>query len=456
MVSIGKANFDLSQTIASGTRDFSITFGSRILLLALTIGTQSCLAWFLGVSGRGSYAVCFLFATLLGLLFGVGCDIASIYFVASGRFSLSEGITYAIIYCGIGSALAITAGLILMQSALPFFNKASPTSFYLALATIPTLLLSLAFLALLTSVQQFAWFAAISVLGGLVRLLLTVVFVWLLSWDVNGALLAVLIAGITTITATLLLFCRKNGIVLVRPSFRRLLDMFLYGIRYYLGDVSSQVNFRLGTIILAFFATKEEVGLFAVALQVLGGIMIVPGTLGTLLMPKVAGDQGGKKELVAQCARLTALTCGALLLALASFAKPIVMVLFSPAFLPIVPIIRILCAGVLVRCVGKVFAPYLLGMGYPEMVSISVAIGAAVNVGTLWLLLPVIGLAGAASALVISYFVSSTVLTFFFVRFSGLSLRQTFQYAGSDWALIGRTAAQVCRGCGISRMLRTR
>jgi O-antigen/teichoic acid export membrane protein len=422
--------------MASGIRNVSITFATQMCTMAMGVGTESCLAWFLGTSGRGSYAVCLLFATWLSLVFGVGSDIASIYFVSSKRFSLSEGITYTLICGGIGSGLALIAGLILMQFHLPFFDKASPTGFYLALATVPVLLVSSVFMGLLTAVQQFGWFATVSILNSLAKLLLTIVFVWFLSWSVNGALLAVFITGIITIGTTLVLFSRKYSVTLTKPSMKKIMDMLHYGARYYIGKISNEVNFQMGTIILALFATKEEVGLFAVASQITARAMIIPDSLITVLIPKVAENEAGKRELVAQCLRLTALTCGVLLSILAVFAKPIVEVLFSPAFIPTVPLIQILTIGVLVRCACKVFVPYLLGTNHPGAVSVSTAVGAIVNLLTCWLLLPLIGLGGAAIAMVAGYLVGSALLTFSFVGFSGLALGKIFRFRYSDIAMI--------------------
>ena len=97
----------------TGFDEFSLTLGSRLLMLLTAIGVQSCLAWFLGPAGRGSFAVCLLFAVLLNVVFAVGCDAAAVYFVASKRFSISQGVVYSVLFAGISSALAITAGLIL-------------------------------------------------------------------------------------------------------------------------------------------------------------------------------------------------------------------------------------------------------------------------------------------------------------------------------------------------------
>ena len=99
------------------------------------------------------------------------------------------------------------------------------------------------------------------------------------------------------------------------------------------------------TMVLAFFATREEIGLFAVASMLTFQATVIPDVISTVLMPKVAGDGVGKKELVAQCFRLTAIICGILLLVIAVFAEPIVVVLFSPKFIPAVLLIRILSIG---------------------------------------------------------------------------------------------------------------
>jgi len=114
--------------MASSIQDSVKIFISRAVTLVGSLGVQSCLAWSLGTDGRG-----LLFAILLGLIFVVGCDIASVYFVAAKRFSISEGVTYTLIYGGVGSGIAILVGLLVMQFPLVFLEKASSTSFFLLL-----------------------------------------------------------------------------------------------------------------------------------------------------------------------------------------------------------------------------------------------------------------------------------------------------------------------------------
>lgn len=422
--------------MASGVRDLSVTFLAKIIGLILTIATQSCLAWFLGTEGRGSYAVCLVYATILSVIFVVGCDAASIYFVSSKKFTLSEGVIYTLIYGAIGSALAMVVGLILMQFDFTFFDKATPISFYISLWLIPTLLFSLIFINLFTSIHQFSSYALMSILNILSILIFTVIFVWVLKWGVNGALLGNLAGSTVTILACLSLFRYKYGISWVRPSSKRFFEMFCYGVKYHLGKISNLMNMQVGTIILALFAKREDIGLFTIASQLTFKAMMIPDALTTVLIPRVARDQHGKKELIAQCSRLTALICGFLLFIVAVFAKPIIIVLFSPAFLPSAPLVQILALGTFFRSTCKVFVPYLLGTNHPGIGSIAVAIGMLINLAMLWLLLPLIGLPGAALAVMSSYFASSAILTIAFTRYSKLGVSEIWRFRKSDWELV--------------------
>ncbi|MCK5596093.1 MAG: hypothetical protein KAJ04_01480, partial [Candidatus Eisenbacteria sp.] len=74
-----------SADISSGARDTAITFFTRLSVMAASLGIQSALAWLLGPAGRGSYAVCILFAMMLGVVFALSVDRAGQYLIASGR-----------------------------------------------------------------------------------------------------------------------------------------------------------------------------------------------------------------------------------------------------------------------------------------------------------------------------------------------------------------------------------
>ena len=422
--------------MSSGLRDFAGTFIARLAVIAIGVATQSILAWVLQPSGVGSYAVCLLFSTVLMLVFVIGFDYGLTYYVASGRFTLSEAVIYTCIYGGIGSGLAIVAGLALLELPLSFVGDASRQAFILALVGIPFAVFVFALMQLVTALGQFGSYAIFMLGATVLRCAFVTVLVWALDWGVEGALLADVLYNAVMVAWLLAFFRRKHRLGWAKPSWTGIRDLFSYGMRYYVGRLTNLVNFQAGTIILAFFATRNEIGLFSLATQLTARVMVIPETLQTVLLPRVAADTAGRPQLVAQCARASAVVCGTLLVILVVFADPIVALLFSPAFVPAVPIIRIVSVGVLVRCACKMFEPYLLGINRPGAASLAVAVGAAVNWGLLSILLPMAGLVGAGAALTGSYFVSSAILTHYFLRTSGMSLGELCRPHRSDWTTV--------------------
>jgi O-antigen/teichoic acid export membrane protein len=440
--------------MASLTRDFGATFVSRILLLLTGIGVEVCLAWFLKPAGRGSYAVCIIFAGVLQILFAAGCNVTSVYFVASKRMTLSEGVTQTLLYGGISATLAVVAGILIMNSGLSYFDGADAKAFWMALALIPTGLFSTAFLQLLTAVHDFRGFAIVCVVQGISLFLLVLVFVGVLSWGMHGALLANILRNCLVMLVAVLCLCQRHSLSWHRPSLKGLCDMYHYGLRYHAGQIASNVNVQAGTMVLAMFATTAEVGLLAVASQLMTkGVMVIPETMMTVLLPKAAEDETGRPLLVARCARLTGVICGILLLSIVVFATPMVRLLFSPSFLPAVPLVQILAVGTFVRCICKVFTPYLQGRNHPGVESLGVVLGVTVNILVLWLLLPVIGLPAAALGMTLSYITSSIVVTLGFMRYSNLGSRRIFRLTQSDWATTYKVVTQLLPQLGDKRVL---
>jgi O-antigen/teichoic acid export membrane protein len=204
------------------------------------------------------------------------------------------------------------------------------------------------------------------------------------------------------------------------------------------GKISNIANIEFGTIIVAMFVGREEIGLFAVASSLVVRAEMIPNTLATVILPRIARDGDGRPELVAQCARATTVLCGILLAVLALFTTPIVAILFSPAFLPAVPLIRIMAFGTLVRCASKVVVPYLVLRNRPGLASVAVFSGMIVNFATLLALLPGLGLSAAALAVTLNHMCSGAILLTSFHNISGVRPAEFWRFRRSDWESLTR------------------
>lgn len=429
----------------TGVRDAGYSFTSKILSLALTVAGQSCLAWTLGPAGRGSYAVCIIYSTLLMLIFVLGCDTANTYLVASKKLTISEGIVQTGLYGIGGSALAMGVGVFLMRYDWQIFSQASPHDFHIALFSILLGVFSASYIQLLTAVRRFKAYAVMCVINAFLNMLFTLLFILVFKWGVTGGLIANVVTSFASVVIVLVYFKRTFDIKWASPTIAHTKEMLSYGLRHYFGKLSNEVNFQLGAIILAFFATKEDIGLFSIAAMLTTRVLLIPDSLTFVLLPRIAPDKKGRPELVAKTVRVMLLICGAVLLGIVIVVTPMVRILFSKEFLPAVPLVRVLAIGVLMRCVGKIFVPFFLGINRPGTSSTSVAVGALTNLMLLWVLFPKLGLIAASIAMAASYVISSLMLLLSFWRQTGTNPLEVFRYRTSDFVELRASFHKVLR-----------
>jgi len=440
---------------STGARDTAVSLGSRIAVLLIGLAIQSTLAWLLGPDGRGAYAVCLLFATLLGTCFAFGMDTAGQYFVASKRMTVSEGVWATIGSLVAASLVAVVFGRILMEFDLAFLTKASRSSFYVALVVVPFHVVGQGCILLLVGLGRITWMAITAIVNSFVQLLFAFVLIRVFDLGVNGALLAIVAAGTINIIFGLIAFRQEGAFESMRAGILHrkgltasghMKRLAAYGARFYVARLSSTVNFRIGTMVLAFFAPTREIGIFAAASGLVSRILLVPTSIETALFSRVAADARGRPETVAQAARASGLVSGAMLLVLGLLSRPVVLVLLSPEFEPAIKLIWIMIPGIFVRAASKVLMPYFTGTDRPAVCSWAVGVGMAANIAGILILLPVMGLEGAAWAMTIGFLVSSIVLVAVFRRATGLSLARTWIPRREDIrAIIGMVRSVLVR-----------
>jgi O-antigen/teichoic acid export membrane protein len=427
---------------SAGVRDTAIVFISRFLTAGVGFLTQTLVAYYLEPEGRGSLAVAMQYGILLTVIFMLGTDVGCLYAVASRRLKPSEGVVVTLLYTLAGSALAIVVGIALMHSGLDYFDKADPSSFYLVVATIPLTFFSGAVLTILTALREFIWTAIIGSCTTVLGVISLLVYIGLLKWGVNGAILVTITGDLFCLVAALVFLRRRYQLTWAWPSREGLRQILSFGVRYYFGKISNLMNFQLGTLFLASLPQQNEaeIGHLAFALVLAGSVMMVPDALSTVLLPRVAADAEGRVDLVVQCIRGATIATGFALVAMCLLSWPFFK-LVLPKYLPCVGLILILAPGIWIRAASKIVVPYLHSRNHVGVTSIAVLAGAAANLGIMWGLLDVIGLSAAALGVVGNYVVSSVILAIAFRQVSRLSMAETWIPRRSDAERIWRTMA---------------
>ena len=418
---------------------------SRGAALALNLVAQSLLAYALLPEGRGAYAVCVLFGDLAGVVFTLGTARGAQYFVIAKRLSVSQGVAAAFAFALMGSAAAIAVAIPLIHSGLSFFRNADTGSFYMALPLIPAGAFAYAAMLQLEGLRRFGWLAVCSLLRAAVTVAAIVVLVWLLDWGVNGAVLALALGHLAMLGGGVAELRRHCGLAAETPTGDSMGQALRYGLKEYPARIGQSLEQRMGGLLLGIVAGRADIGLFTVSNTLMTRFHIISAAVSTYLLPRVAGNDSGKPELAAFCARVTWWTVGGLMLVWLAVSAPLVPLLLSEAFTPVVGLTRIMSVGIAAYAGAEIFAAYFRGTNSPQVFSGAMWLSLAVNVALFFGLYGLWGLPGAAWALTGGLVCRSLLLWAMFHRATRLPLSETLLLRRSDVAYLWQSGLTVAR-----------
>ena len=394
---------------------------TRVGILLSGVAIQSLLAYALLPVGRGEFAVCILFAGLLGVLLTPGADAGSQYFVMAKKISVSQGVSVSLLICLVGAGLGATLAIPLITSDIEFFRKAEAGSFHLALVLIPFTTFSSAVQHQLAGLRRFRRLALFSLFQTTANGLSLVCLVVVLRLGVDGALLAGCVGYLVMIIVCLIDLRRNEGLIWEISSRSGLLAVIRYGLKYYIARIGWGDDVRVGILLLTMLAGRAEIGIFAVASGLMMRLVMISNAVFIPLLPRAAGHDDGRPDLVAFCARVTTWVTGAAIIVLLAFSIPLVRILLSAEFLPAIPLIRIIAPGIFVFAGSNVLTAYFRGINRPDICSWAVGFGLVLNLAIIPLLYPKIGVEAAAWALTVGLFGRSTFLSVAYHRMTRTS-----------------------------------
>lgn len=428
-----------------GQREMATLLASRGMVLVLGILTQSLLAYTLMPAGRGAYAVCVLFGDLAGVLVTLGSGRGAQYFVMTRRLGVSQGLSVAFAFCLIGSALAVIAAVPLIHSDLSFFGNAEASAFRTAILLIPTSALAFAAVLQLEGLRRFGRLAAFSLLRAAVVAAGILIWVRALGLGVHGAVLSLALGHLTMLAVCLADLRRHCGLVLELPSRAAMREVLRYGLREYPARIGQAIESRIGTLLLGMLAGRADIGLFAAANALITRVNFVQAAVTAYLLPRTAGEEAGRPELAAFCARAAWWTVGGMLLIWFAVSAQLVPVLLSEAFMPVTRLTWIMSIGVLAYAGAEIFAAYFRGTDRPQLFSFAMWLGFAVNILLFFALYPAWGLHGAAWAMTGGLLACSLVLWTAFHKDTKLPLSATLLLRRSDLSKLRAAALNLLR-----------
>ncbi|MCX5800819.1 MAG: oligosaccharide flippase family protein [Candidatus Eisenbacteria bacterium] len=355
----------------------------------------------------GTLAVASVTITFLSSLvsLGISSGLIRFYFVYSEKKDRDEVIVSSLVFSFLSSVVFVAVlwpFSAQISGALFDFEKGDLyVKYVLLIAAIDTWITNC--LAVLRAEERPAIYSVITVLRLMLMLSLNIVFVVVLDRKIQGVLEAQALSGILSYIGALLIAVRKKTFSF---SWKKTREVLSFGLPLVPGNVASVVITLSDRFFLKRFATMEQVGLYSIGSKVSTAMRIAIVEPFRMAWPPYmfsVVEKPDAKEIYKKVLVYFTFVTVWVGLFLSMFAKEALMILATPAYYPgyrVVPLLVL--SSVLVGMCAILVAGIQIS-NKTKYASYSFMIAAGVNLVMNFMLVPRLGMMGAAISSVTTY-----------------------------------------------------
>jgi O-antigen/teichoic acid export membrane protein len=394
-------------------RNAKLVFIANALILVCGVLTSLLSAWALGPAGRGDLLVIMLWPPVCAYLVTFGLTAAHRYYVAKDPSCVSTLFSNSIVFGLIMGLAAFALAEIVVPHLVGHRSAETMRLVRIYLINIPAALIQSLMLGMLEGGRRFGW-------AGASRLVFFVIqacgytLLWLPGQlTLRNATFTVIMAQFSAMLLALMAVIRELK-PHWQPSWSKGKVALDYGLRYFPGSLADFTTMRLDQLLLGGFASSAAIGLYFVAVRISEITTVLGSAVADALLPEVAASKqpGTGERLLGKSFRLT-LYAHLVLLVPLWFGTPIILrYVYGEAFMAATDSLRILLLASVVLGAGGIAISALNGFGYPGLSTIARVTSATVTVISLLILLPRLGIVGAALASLFGY--SATLIVALF------------------------------------------
>jgi len=377
----------------------------------------------LGPEARGDYALFVLSATFAATLSTLGIGLGTMYYVSKGKHEtkvlLGNSHFLVLIMGAIAAAALAAVGLAVEPKAF-----VEGRSFWLYAFAFPLVLEFLLATAFLVGSERFGPLNASLLIQTLV-LTAGATALWAGGWMTIFSVLFLWVISYAMATATALVFVGVGQLSLrrsLRPDFAVLREQVSFGLPGQAGNILQRLNYRLDQYMVRGFGNRADVGYYATATGLAESVWWLANSVSMALLPRLTRMESQRAAEVTPVACRNIILISLLLAAGVAVTAPFtVETLFGHAFAPAVAPIIWLLPGIAALSGAKVLGSYFFSQARMSVASLTAMISLVATIAFDLLLIPTLGITGAAIASSIAYTVSLVVSLRFYSSISGQS-----------------------------------
>lgn len=406
--------------------DISRTLLRQGIAIFLGLGLSILLARVLNPTGYGQYAMAILLPSMLATFLNLGIAPANVYFIASKRITPLSALKSSLKIWFVLSVIGILTGILTFSTYGDVWFPGIPISLlWLGVFAFPLILLQSFLISFFQGLQDFKSYNYASLIGPFITLLLATILVLVIKQGVLGALIAFIGGQLIGLLVTIIILrqiLNKNKATeddSISNNYTR--QCLKYGFKAHLSNIMAFVNYKADIFCVNFFLTPAYTGVYVVAVMIAEQLWILSQVVSTVILPRLSElhtEENKRRVLTPLIARWVFFVSliGALIMILVG--SPLISILYGSDYAPVYSIIVWLLPGILIGSMSRVLSNDIAARGKPELNFYSSLLVVSLNVILNIILIPRMGIKGAAIATTIAYTINGIVKLWIYGRLS--------------------------------------
>jgi O-antigen/teichoic acid export membrane protein len=389
---------------------------TNLLITVLGLVGSIILARWLGPSQRGVFAAIILIPNILQYVVNFGLSSATFYFTAIPNSDKHKIWSSLLSLSLVQSLLGISVGFVIIKFYLP---KLSGDVVFLGgiyLLTIPMWLLGMYATYMLQGASYFNIANFLKAVIPTAYCLGIIVLKWLNILSIeNMVYIQLCIQFIYAIISVFFLHKYLIGYLYFSVNFETIKELFNYGLKVWIGDISQLANTRIDQFLIGFFLDSHDLGIYMVAFSIANFSSIFAQAFRTTIAPIIASeaifnDKVSKTIFFFKSYWVLSVVFHLVFIVSVPILVPLI---FGQSYEKSIFISQILIIGSIFINAKFVLSGAIQGMKFPEIVSFVEVVGMIISLIFCYFLVKTHGIVGVSSGLSFSYFSQFVVLIFY-------------------------------------------
>jgi len=374
--------------------------GGSVVCVGLGVVTNMMLARSLLPEGMGRYQLPMTMGALIVTVLSLGIGQANIYFLNKHKIEPKKIVMNSIWAALAGSVILMLIVPVIFTVFANYFGQLRLWVKIVFSAGACGLLTVALLRPVLTAALQVRQAVSVQVTQA-VTILAIVAFCFIFKlMSVNLALNAFAMSHLVSL-AVLLYFVSDRIDFSIFFSWRLFLQTLHYGLKLYAGNIVYLINVSIGLMLLRYLMPDDfgNVGYYGRAVAICKLVMLLPIAVGPLLYAQWAAFSGDERRLQAQLAMRLHLLLGIVTaFSIGLFGHWLILLLYGKQFLAALSALRILIVGTALMSMLNVCISLLASDGRAHITAYMMTFGVAAQIVLMWILVPRLGINGAALA----------------------------------------------------------